>query len=230
MKRIVQPELLDALPPDDPSAVRSRRDLQCVNAVMRHHTFLVGALRNAVNGRTPSRITELGAGDGHFLLQAARTLARRWRGVSVTLVDQQRTISDSTLAAFRALGWPTEAIFADALSWAEADQQPMEVIVANLFLHHLSDAQLGGLFAALAGRARLFVALEPRRDRWSLSCSRLLWMIGCNSVTRYDASVSVRAGFAGRELSALWPLSRDWKLSESDVGLFSHLFVARRKS
>jgi hypothetical protein len=230
LKRIIQPELLDGLPPDDPRARRSRRDLQRVNTVMRHHTFVVEALRHAVNGHTPKRITELGAGDGHFLLRVAQTLAPRWQGVNVTLLDQQRTVSDSTLAGFGALGWPTEEIVTDALSWAEGDQQPVEVVVANLFLHHLSEAQLGSLFVALAGRTRLFVALEPRRGLWPLSCSRLLWLIGCNSVTCYDATVSVRAGFAGRELSALWPSYRDWELSESSVGLFSHLFVARRKT
>ena len=74
MKRIIQPELLDALTPDDPGARRSRRDLQRLNFVMRHHTFLAGALHKAVNGRPAERITELGAGDGHFLLRVAQRL------------------------------------------------------------------------------------------------------------------------------------------------------------
>ena len=230
MKRIVQPELLDTLPPDDPRARQSRRDLQRINTVMRHHTFLVGALRKAVNGRMPKRITELGAGDGHFLLRVAEPLSLFWPNVNVTLLDQQRTVSHSTLAGFGALGWPTEEIVTDALSWAGDDKQPVDLVVSNLFLHHLSDTQLGSLFEALAGRARLFVALEPRRGRWPLACSRLLWMIGCNSVTCYDAAVSVRAGFSGWELSALWPSSRDWELTESSVGFFSHIFVARRKT
>jgi hypothetical protein len=56
----------------------------------------------------------------------------------------------------------------------------------------------------------------------------LLWAIGCNGVTQYDARVSVRAGFAGNELSALWPASGDWRLTERPAGLFSHLFVAQR--
>ena len=230
MKRIIQPELLDGLPPDDPRAMQSRRDLQRVNAVMRHHPCLTRALRKAVNGRPPERITELGAGDGHFLLRVAQTLAPLWSNVNVTLLDQQRTVSESTLAGFGAVGWPAEEIVTDALHWAEGDKQPVEVVVANLFLHHLAEAQLRSLFGALAGRARFFVALEPRRGLWPLSCSRLLWMIGCNSVTCHDATVSVRAGFAGRELSALWPPSHDWELSESSAGLFSHLFIARRNT
>jgi hypothetical protein len=54
-------------------------------------------------------------------------------------------------------------------------------------------------------------------------------MLGCNAVTCHDATVSVRAGFSGRDLSVLWPPSADWELSESRAGLFSHLLVARRK-
>lgn len=229
MKRIVQPELLDALPPDDPAARRSRRDLQRINAVMRHHTCLTGALQQAVGGRPPERITELGAGDGRFLLCVAQRLAPRWTNVSVTLLDQQRTLSEETHAGFAALGWPTQEIVADALEWAEDPRSMADVVVTNLFLHHLLETQLARLFAAISNRARLFVALEPRRGAWPLFCSRRLGLLGCNSITCYDAERSVRAGFAGRELSALWPPSRDWELTESSTGLFSHLFVARSK-
>src|SRR5665213_1028567 len=45
MKRIVEPELLDALPPDDPSAIRSRQDLRRVNAWMRNHELRARALK-----------------------------------------------------------------------------------------------------------------------------------------------------------------------------------------
>ena len=37
-----------------------------------------------------------------------------------------------------------------------------------------------------------------------------------------------RAGFAGRELSALWPDEAGWQLDERPAAPFSHLFVARR--
>lgn len=230
MKRIVQPELLDLLPPDDPRARQSRRDLQRLNAVMRHHTILASTLRRSANGSSLKQIIELGAGDGHFLLRAAGTLAPMWREMNVTLLDRQQTVSDSTLASFAALGWQAQETVADALRWADEASQTLEVVVANLFLHHFSEAQLRSLFGSLAMRSRLVVAIEPRRGVWPLSCSRLLWMIGCNSVTRHDAAVSVRAGFTGRELSVLWPPSGDWELSESRAGLFSHLFVARRKN
>jgi hypothetical protein len=101
-------------------------------------------------------------------------------------------------------------------------------VVVNLFLHHFQNDRLIKLFRVISERARGFVAVEPRRGAWPLFCSRLLWAIGCNSVTRHDAEVSVRAGFSGHELSGLWPETKNWQLSEQSAGPFSHLFVARR--
>ena len=75
MKRIVQPELLDTLPPDDPRAVRSRRDLRRLNAWMRNHAIMANALQTAANGQAPKQIIELGAGDGDFLLRVAQRLS-----------------------------------------------------------------------------------------------------------------------------------------------------------
>jgi len=70
------------------------------------------------------------------------------------------------------------------------------------------------------------VALEPRRHFAARLGCELLWMIGCNRVTRHDARLSVRAGFRGQELSSLWPNIDGWSAHEQPAGLFSHLFVA----
>jgi hypothetical protein len=75
VKRIVEPELLDELPPDDPLAVGSRRDLCRVNAWMRNHDIMAGALQNHLNGSNPEQLIELGAGDGNFLLRVAQRLS-----------------------------------------------------------------------------------------------------------------------------------------------------------
>jgi hypothetical protein len=154
-----------------------------------------------------------------------------WKAVSAILVDRHSVASSTTLREFEKLGWQTESMVADVFDWArQTSAQSAEVVIANLFLHHFADAQLAELFRAIANCARLFVAVEPRRAAWPLLCSRSLWVVGCNAVTRHDAVVSVRAGFAGRELSALWPEDNEWILTERAAGLFSHLFVARRRS
>jgi len=229
MKRIIQPELLDALPPDDPRAIWSRRDLRRVNAWMRNHAIMVKALQTAVNGCPPKHITDLGAGDGHFLARVAKKTSFRWPAVKVTLLDNQKIMGAQTLSSLAPFGWPAERVVADVFDWLPG-AGALDIVVTNLFLHHFDDARLMELFRAVANRARLFVAIEPRRASWAGFCCRLLWLIGCNSVTRHDATVSVRAGFSGDELSALWPDKNNWQLTERDTGFFSHLFVARRMS
>lgn len=227
MNRIVQPELLDALPPDDPRAIRSRRDLRRVNWWMGNHGIMARALQNSLNGHAPGQVTELGAGDGNFLLRVAQKVSQHWPDVNATLLDLQKNVSAETLAAFGAQGWRAETVVADVFDWPQTSSRS-EVIIANLFLHHFEDARLSELLRLISRHARLFIALEPRRAPWPLFCSRLLWAIGCNDVTRHDAVASVRAGFSGNELSSLWPDNDDWQLEEQSAGAFSHLFIARK--
>jgi hypothetical protein len=242
MKRIVEPEWLDELPPGDPRAAGSRRDLRRLNAWMHNHAIMTNALQSTVNGQTLKQIIELGSGDGDFLLRVAQRVtgngalasgtagsgnAIAWNDVNVTLLDRHKVVTPQTLAAFAALGWRAEAVVADIFDWAQTPA-PADIVIVNEVLHHFDDARLAGLFRAIAGRTRLFIAIEPRRASWPLFCSRLLWAINCNSVTRHDATVSVRAGFVGEELSALWPDKKNWQLTEQRASWFSHLFIARR--
>jgi hypothetical protein len=80
----------------------------------------------------------------------------------------------------------------------------------------------------VAQLARLVVVCEPRRAKYVVRASRLLWAVGFSKVGVHEAVVSARAGFRGKELSALWPTQGHWELHEQTVGLFSHCFVARR--
>jgi hypothetical protein len=250
MKRIVEPELLDTLPSDDPRAAGSRRDLRRLNTWMRNHAIMANALQTAANGQTPKRIVELGAGDGDFLLRVAQRLSSSgvpsrtsqnnpnlpkpglratgaWNEVNVTLLDRQNVVTPQTLAAFASLGWHVEVAVADIFNWLQKPA-PAEIVIVNEVLHHFDDARLAGLLRVIAGHTHLFIAIEPRRAPWPLFCSRLLWAINCNSITRHDATVSVRAGFVREELSALWPDKSNWQLTEQRASWFSHLFIAQK--
>jgi hypothetical protein len=226
--RRIEPEWLDELPAADPRALRSRRDLRRVNAVMMQASIMAHALIDHTDA-APRRILDLGAGDGTFMLKVARRLAPAWPNVTVTLLDRQSIVSDETCARFGALGWGTEAVSADVLEFLRKDTPQVEdIITVNLFLHHLRENDLAQLFRHAAARTRLFVACEPERNNLSIAGSKLLWVLGCNDVSRHDAVASVRAGFRGLELSALWPSKDGWQLYEAARFPFTHCFVARQ--
>jgi hypothetical protein len=239
MERCLQSELLDELPAENQEAMRSRRDLRRVNVLMGHAglaartllaAFTSGGLTErqgrSCPARPPRMLMEIGAGDGTFFLEVARRLAPRWPGVRVLLLDRQPLVSAATHRAFETLGWSAAMVTDDIFRWLAASGDQLDGVVANLFLHHFSGPQLGELLCQVAGRTSVFIAVEPRRAGFALGMSRLLWVVGCNRVTRHDAVVSVRAGFAGAELSRLWPAAERWRLSERPAGLFSHLFSA----
>ena len=230
MQRQVQPELLDELSPADPRALASRADLRRLNTWMANGRLAADALISAFGKKAPSRIVELGAGDGNFLLSLGRRLGARWPRLSVVMVDRQSVVEPQTLTALGRLGWRPQVVVTDVFDWfRQSSQYDDDALVANLFLHHFTSEQLGELLRRSAGVARVFVAVEPRRSKWAFLCSRLVGLAGCSAVTRHDAPVSVRAGFTGRELSRLWPRDENWELHETAAGLFSHLFVARRR-
>ena len=224
IERTLEPEWLDDLPAADPRAVRSRRDLAFVNRIMGSAGIIRRVLEHHLGPRTP-RVAEIGAGDGTLLLRIARTL--RWTGAKIVLVDRQPVVSVETRDGYRALGCDVSVEAADVFQWLDR-ARPFDAIVTNLFLHHFDTPALTAMLAAIARRTDVFVACEPRRARLPLAGSRMLGLLGCNDVTRHDAVLSVRAGFAGDELSALWPAEQGWTLNERPAGLFSHLFVARR--
>lgn len=229
MIRIVQPELLDELPSHDPLAVASRRDLHRLNGLMRNAVAVSRAIRGSRPSGSRLQIFDLGAGDGQFLLRVAhRVAASNCAHVDAWLVDQQELLRPETQGDFQKLNWNARAVRSGILDFLEHGSGTSDVALANLFLHHFTEEPLRKLLRLASKRTHMFVAVEPRRAALPLFVTRWLWAIGCNSVTRHDARVSVRAGFAGRELSELWPDKADWRLIEKRSGLFSHVFVAER--
>ena len=242
LPRVVEPELLDGLAESDPAAQRARRDLQRVHRVMGTRGILRKAWRAVMpaarEGARPLQVLELGAGDGSLLLGVARALPAGSPAVRLVLLDRQRLLEPGLVADYAACGWQARAQTVDVLDWAAGapgipvlppDAARWDLIVANLFLHHFESAALTQLLQAAAARSDGLLACEPRRSRFALVGSRLIGVLGVNAVTREDAMSSVRAGFAGAELSALWPTDTPgWRVHEYAAGLFSHCLLATR--
>jgi len=227
--RAVLPELLDHLDPGDPRARRSRRDLQRIHVAMGTlHALRLGITRLNL-AQAPRRILELGAGDGTLLLRLARSFAKSWPAVELTLLDQHDLVSGQTRAAYEALGWRVSVLKRDVLDWSRAPSPRYDLCVTTLFLHHFVGKDLSDILATVAARSGAFVACEPRRNACTYLASQLVGLIGANQVTRSDAVSSVAAGFNGRELTQLWPEAGNWVLDEILALPFTHCFSARNR-
>ena len=228
MQRIVEREWLDELPADDPRAERSRRDIQRINRFTGHDRIVARALKNAFRKNPPRTIADLGAGNGHLLLNVARRV--RWRNVNAILVDRVNGFAPDIRGQFHELKWQVNFEISDVREWLQKlDGRKIDAVVANHFFHQIKNPELAGMFSMLSKSAKALVAAEPRRGPWPVLCSKFVWLLGSAPVTSNDAPISVRAGFRGRELSALWPDKKNWELTEQWAGWFSHLFIARRK-
>jgi hypothetical protein len=232
--RVLAPEWLDTMSADDPRARRSRGDLRRINRLMAASSLLARSLDALLASAPGAPLIELGAGDGSLALRLVQRLSGRWPKLTLGLLDLHPVVSDATLRDLHGLGWEAQVIQADVFDWlarapptAEAAARP--IVFANLLVHHFEGARLHALLAGIADRAQAFVCLEPRRSATALLGSYLLGAIGCNDVTRHDAVISVRAGFAAQELSSCWPSASGWLLRETTAGLFGHRFAAERQ-
>lgn len=181
--RTLQPELLDALPPGDPDAIHSRRDLRHFNRVMGNPAWFQRELPRLLGPN--DRLLELGAGTGE-LRTYFPSLLNRWDAVDL---------------APRSSTWPRQA------KWFQTDVRDFDqwndytVILANLFLHHLSDGDLETLGRRVPATVRAVICCEPARGRqWQWLFRALCFFVGANHVSRHDGHVSIAAGFRGSEL------------------------------
>ena len=227
-QRHMVPEILDALPANDSSAIASRRDLIWINAIMLQSRLMAGLMRRHIH-TPPKRVLEIGAGDGAFSLTVARRMGSAWKGVDLVMVDQANLLTGTRREDFARLGWRVEPVVSDLFEWlAQSPEDRFDLVFANLVLHHFDSEDLRNLFASMHERANVFVATEPRRNTVALIGASLLRLIGANDVTMHDAAASVRAGFAGKELSSLWPTADSMRFEERRMGLFTHAFAAER--
>jgi SAM-dependent methyltransferase len=210
MNRMLKPELLDSLSPDDPAALRSRRDLRIVNRILGNKRWFQQVLRDHLGHG--ERVLELGSGTGELGLALAEA------GHAVDGLDLCPRPGD----------WPRRA------EWHRADIRSFDgyaeypAIIANLTLHHFTNDELAALGRKVGG-ARLLVASEPARRRLSQSWFAAIGpLLGANSVTLHDGRVSIAAGFLQEELPRSLGLVADrwkWKCEVSMLGAYRMIAV-----
>jgi hypothetical protein len=213
MPRMLQPEILDTLPPDHPAALHNRRDLRLTNRAMGNFRWFLRTLPPLLRPAEP--VLELGAGTGEL----AHALHRR--GVALDGLDRWPCPTD----------WPVSRVWhsTDLATFPHYADYP--VVIGNLIFHQFSENELAALGAKLRTHARLIVACEPARRRiFQILFATFAPLLGANYVSRHDARVSIAAGFRGDELPralGLDPAHWDCRVTTGILGAY-RLVALRR--
>ena len=187
-------EILDHLPPEDPDAIRSRRDLLMLNRMFGNFRWMQSQLLEF----GADRIVELGAGDAHFA-----------RGFAEAQPDAEYTAID---LAPRPEKLPNSVVWLQGDLFDQLPKLSGDALVANLFLHHLDEDQLRQLGQQLLG-FRYVICSEPARFRMFRVGGYVLSVIGLNHVTRHDMHASINAGFREDDLPNSLGLDPDrWRV------------------
>lgn len=188
-ERVILPELLDALPPEQARA--SLSDLVRINRDWGGYSTLRRLLRESVPHRQPFSVLDVGAASGDM----GACIRRCYPLAQVTSLDYV----ESHLA--RAAG---PRVVADAFR-LPFRAGSFDFVFCSLFLHHFQNEEVVGLlreFGVVARRAVLAIDLERHPiPYYFIAWSRPL--LGWDPVTVHDGAISVEAAFRAKELLGL---------------------------
>jgi SAM-dependent methyltransferase len=191
--RLILPELLDTLPPEQARA--SLGDLVRINRRWGGHSTLRSLLRTSVPDGQPFSVLDVGAASGDM-----GACIRQWYpAATVTSLDY----------VFSHLGREepgamTRRVAGDAfrLPFRPAS---FDYVFCSLFLHHFTNEKVVELlrnFGAVARKAVLVIDLERNPiPYYFIAWSRPV--LGWDPVTVHDGAISVEAAFKRRELEEL---------------------------
>jgi len=196
-ERIIRPEILDDLAPDDPRARRSRRDLRMIDPLMGNSAWIIAQAERL--GRASDHLVDLGAGEGTL----CRKLVQSGFGGSVSAVDRTSRPQDLP----NSIRWNEGDLF------TELPQLGADIVAGTLILHHFPEEQLAELGKAVAS-SRVLIFSEPHRFFLPKIFGYALWPV-IGDVTRHDLFVSIDAGFIRGELADQLGLDQSWQVKES---------------
>ena len=188
-KRLILPELLDTLPPEQARA--SLGDLVRINRRWGGHSTLRKLLAETVPGAGRFSVLDVGAASGDM-----GACIRQWYPeASVTSLDYVESH----------LGGPSGTKIAGDAFRMPFRKGIFDYVFCSLFLHHFTDEEVVALltgFGEVARKAVLVIDLERHPiPYYFMAWSRPL--LGWDPVTVHDGAISVEAAFRREELEEL---------------------------
>jgi ubiquinone/menaquinone biosynthesis C-methylase UbiE len=192
VQRKVVPELLDSDAGSERDVRNSLRDLQRINTLFGGVTSIVKMVRNVARetGQRQFRYLEVASGDGFVPLAANHWLASDGIQLNVSLLDRAPT---------HLPGNGVESYVGDALALPFADNS-FDLVACNLFLHHLSSAEVPAFARESLRVARRAVLISDLTRSWfHLAIARLGLVLFRSPITWHDSLASIRAAYTRTE-------------------------------
>ena len=216
MKRVVAPEMLDSLNPEDPEALRNRRDLRLINGLQGNYRWIYRQLRQLLY--PAERGCEFGAGTGDLgrFLQRKRGWPENAQLEGIDLWE-------------RPPDWP------DQWAWQQKNlldlpRLPYQFVIGNMIFHQFEDEVLQRWGSLMDRDCRFILACEPVRRNRHLKQLEFLRPFRLSPVSWHDARVSIRAGFRHQELPEMLGLDPiRWTIYCRETFLGSYRMLALRK-
>ena len=205
--RVIKPELLDHLPPDE--ARPNLADLVRINQHFGGHSVILKTLGRVAQPEEAFSLLDIGSASG----DTARTIKATYPKSRVVSFDYNPT-------NIGAAPHPKIIGNAFALPFAPAS---FDYVLCSLFLHHFQNEHVIELlrnFFALARKALLVCDLERNLIPY-LFLPATKYAMKWKKVTVHDGMISVRASFTGDELKAL---ARQAGLSPCDLAVHRPAF------
>jgi 2-polyprenyl-3-methyl-5-hydroxy-6-metoxy-1,4-benzoquinol methylase len=187
--RIIKPELLDHLPPEEARA--NLTDLVRINRNFGGHSVVRKTLARVARAEEEFTLLDVGAASG----DTAQVVRQLFPRACVTSLDHNEVNMEAA---------PPPKVIADAFELPFPNQS-FDVVFSSLFLHHFEDWQVAALlerFYEVARRAVVICDLE-RHVLPYLFLPATKYLFGWKRVTVHDGMISVRASFRASELLEL---------------------------
>jgi 2-polyprenyl-3-methyl-5-hydroxy-6-metoxy-1,4-benzoquinol methylase len=197
-----EPELMDRPQPVSAELERDLQNLRQLNRFFGSYRLIRRFLRRWVKPGDRLRIADLATGSGdipRLVVDYARSIGA---AITVHAVDQQ----SSTLEIARRLSadYPEISyVNANILEWQR--EEPYDIVLCSLALHHFSDADAVRLLRSCRELSRRFVLISDLRRSYlaAIGVYVLTATIFREPMTRYDGRRSAARAFSFDELRTL---------------------------
>lgn len=204
-RRHLQPEQMDApdLAPDQHRKAlaglnRTHRFSGMVNRFWRQ---IRGSLQRHSESPDPTRISDIGCGDGFLLRQIAKRAKSAGFRVQLSGIDFSPTAID--LASQNAREETLDIAF-EQMDVTKDSIPTTDILINSLFLHHFEDQQILRILENFKSATKRLMMIEDlERTRWGYClCYVAIHTLSRSPIVHYDGMRSVEGALTRDELSA----------------------------